>query len=88
MKFKDVIEKILIENPKARDDDGVLLTEFYLRVYGVYYDFKGKARPETVTRIRRLLQKKNPELRGEKNEFRKEVAEVYRETKGKILLDF
>jgi len=87
MKLKEVVEKILKEVPEARKDDSVLLTEFYKKVYGVDWDFRGKKMPESITRIRRLIQSGNPELRdGDVYEKRQELAEVYRETKAKILL--
>jgi len=87
MKLKEIIKSILLNIPEARKDDAILLTAFYKAVYGVDWNFRGKKLPESITRIRRLLQAKYPELRNENiYEKRQELAEIYRETKAKILL--
>lgn len=67
------VHEILLENPDARDDDNLLVSE-YLKSLG-YGDFTEIANEilnkkiatmfKTVERTRRKVQEKNPDLRGE-----------------------
>jgi len=72
-KLKQEIKRILWEQPKTRDNDRLLTitiwqTEFK-EVYGwqffqAFRDPKNLTSQDTITRMRRLLQQQNPELRG------------------------
>lgn len=68
------VHTVLLEEPGTRDDDRLLLIEIWIRDSAPHrtFDFfrellNGKiAFPDTVTRIRRRLQEKHEDLRGEK----------------------
>jgi hypothetical protein len=67
------VREILMDNPEARDNDNLLLSEYLKRLE--YGDFTFIANEivskkiatmfKTVERTRRKVQEKNPELRGE-----------------------
>ena len=86
---KFVVKDILTRYPKARDSDSLLLAHVWVYQCGgkVYaeeitmwdfvMDFIGKrfAEVEPITRCRRKLQEKHPELRGELYEKRHKMKE-------------
>jgi hypothetical protein len=67
------VREILLDNPKARDDDNLLISEYLKSL--PYDDFSWVANEirdkkiatifKTVERTRRKVQEKNPQLRGE-----------------------
>ena len=83
---------ILTDNPKARDDDNVLVAEYWRRQLGgsditrhlpadaLLEEFTNKrlARPDTITRCRRKIQEHNPHLRGYKYDKRHDKVGGYK----------
>jgi len=67
------VHEILLDNPEARDDDNLLLSEYlktleygdFARIATEIKDKKIATMFKTVERTRRKVQEKNPHLRGE-----------------------
>ena len=86
---KFVVKDILTKYPKARDNDSLLLAHVWvyqcggrsyaedMSMWDFVMDFIGKnfAEVEPITRCRRKLQEKHPELRGELYEKRHQMKE-------------
>lgn len=76
----ELIKLILTEQPGTRDNDNKLEMEVHkaeLKILGYpqtrYFYVKGKdllSKPESIVRLRRIIQRKNPELQGEKRQRR------------------
>ena len=89
---QNVIE-ILTSSSLARDDDNVLVAEYWRRQLGgseitrhlpadaLLEEFTKNrlARPDTITRCRRKIQEHNPHLRGRKYEQRHNKTGVYKD---------
>lgn len=79
------VEIILKSIPETRDNDRLLVSEIWNQEIGLVYfsDFLSELERgnishfETITRIRRRLQEKRPELRGESYEMRQHHANNY-----------
>jgi len=79
-KIKNDVRELLVKYPEYRDDDNRLVSAFYYTKYGGREAFEGISAfqflkdfaekrfplPDNITRVRRKLQEKEPELRGEK----------------------
>ena len=87
--YYDQVRQILIEAPRARDDDMFLYALFCAKLHVVgkdetFYKVLASARQrrlpsyESVTRSRRKVQEAEPELTGERRGERKEEEEEYR----------
>jgi len=84
---------ILTDFPKSRDDDNILVAEYWRRQLGgsdttkylpadallEEFTHNRLARPDTVTRCRRKIQEHNPHLRGKAYDKRHNKTSVYKE---------
>jgi hypothetical protein len=67
------VREILLDNPQARDDDNLLISEYlksleyddFTLIANEIYNKKIATMFKTVERTRRKVQEKNPQLRGE-----------------------
>lgn len=92
--YYNVVRSILIENSKTRDDDmylySVFCAKFYLikpdeTFYQVMLTAKSRGLPsyESISRARRKVQEKEPDLSGKRRNLRKKEEEVYRDFYGR-----
>jgi hypothetical protein len=91
IQVEKLVREILINNPKARDDDFELVAEYYYKLNPNIVDMKfgyiflghkelGLTAIESITRARRKIQSLNPELCSSKTkEKRKKLEEEYRD---------
>lgn len=90
--LKTKIARVLAEYPRARDDDNFLIAIIYRNYYNVaatsFFEVMANLnglelpKPESITRIRRMLQREAPLLYGASGFIRKErsrLEEEYRE---------
>jgi hypothetical protein len=90
---KSIVEGLLINNPKTRDSDNLLVATYYFYEVGgkavlqnqSAYDFLKNMSAgsltsfESISRARRKIQEQNPLLRGNNYKQRKESSEQIRE---------
>ena len=92
---KEIVTDILQKQPKARDNDALLICLVYSRLGHHWTETFGNIMAcvsegdlpsfETITRVRRKVQEENPELLGETRFLRKELEEEYKQlAKGEI----
>ncbi len=91
IKMEDIVKPILEENEKAREDDFYLYSEvlWKLMPHVLHYSLAKALRNhkelelpsyESVSRVRRRIQEKHPELASEKvKKKRRENQEIYKE---------
>ena len=88
--YYSTVRQILIDLPETRDDDMKLYAAFCIRhdyalADGNFYEVLNTARQrglpsyESVTRARRKVQEKEPELYGYRRKVRQEEEKNYRE---------
>jgi hypothetical protein len=74
LKYTEIkVREILLANPKARDDDNLLVSEYLKSLeHGDFTHIANEIREKkiattfkTIERTRRKIQEKNPDLRGE-----------------------
>jgi hypothetical protein len=85
--IKEEIKTLLTNYPDYRDNDTKLIAAFYYTIYGGKSVFENKSAlqflkefaegryifPDTITRIRRMIQEDNEHLRGSKYYERKKL---------------
>ena len=85
--IKEEIKNLLTDYPDYRDNDLKLIAAFYYKFYGGKCAFENKSAmqflkefasgnyifPDTITRIRRMLQEEHESLRGKKYNERKKL---------------
>ena len=92
---KEIVTDILREQPKARDNDALLICLVYNKLghhwtqqFGTIMSCVSDGELpslETITRVRRKVQEEYPDLRGEVSGLRKELQEEYKQlAKGEI----
>ena len=59
--------QILKEDSASRSSDKTLLNKYYKKHFNLEIDFTKIDNPASIIRCRRLIQKKNPSLRGASN---------------------
>lgn len=91
--IKANVEDILVKHPECKDDDQRLICTYYYKYFGGKEHFdnisgtellkrlanKELPYPDSITRMRRLLQQKSPSLRGERWRKRKGYESETRE---------
>ena len=96
-KIKNMVERVLKDNPQARNDDYVLIAEIYKKYYGINFahgfldimlNHKRLGLPsfESITRARRKYQEEMPIIYGSNVLVRKaraKMEEEYKEEYGK-----
>lgn len=97
--YYDIVKRILIENPATRDDDMLLWGSFLAKFMIVlpheeFYDVIQNARArkipsyESITRARRKVQEREPNLRGKRYSGRKKEEREYREYYSQLMGHF
>lgn len=90
-KLEEIVVKVLLNCPQTRDDDKLLIlkvwawqnpqlraSDYSFTNFAINYLNGLYADSESITRARRKIQEKNPDLRGEKWSERHNEAELVR----------